>query len=71
MSSELIFAGDGVDAGDVVDALMKVHSNEGVGRDQQVGPAKVPVTLLWLIRHLHSQTQRHLTHHWVVRNCIH
>jgi hypothetical protein len=54
--SEFVFAGDGVDAGDVVDALMKVHANEGVRRDQQVGPAKVPVALFCLLGHFHPQT---------------
>ena len=47
-SPQLIFSGDGVNAGDVVDSLMKMHPDESLGGDGVVSPAKIPVSLLGL-----------------------
>lgn len=54
MPSEFIFSGNGVYPGDVVDALVEMHANEGVWGDCKVGPADVPVTLFRFVDYFHA-----------------
>ncbi len=70
MPAQLIFAGNGVYSGDVVDGLVEVHAYECMGCDCEVSPANIPVTLFRLIYYFHPQAQCHLPHHWVVCDCV-
>lgn len=54
MPTELIFPGDGVDSGDVVDTLVEVHADEGVRGDHKVSPTEIPVTLFRFIYYFHA-----------------
>lgn len=47
--SQFIFSGDGMNTCDVIDSLMKMHPDEGLGGDGMVSPAKIPVSLFGLI----------------------
>ena len=52
--SKLIFAGDGVNAGEVVDGLVKMHAYEGGRGDGVVSPAEIPVASEGLIDDEHA-----------------
>ena len=66
--AELILASDGVDAWDVVDALVEVHADEGVGCDLQVGPAEIPVALLRFFDGLHAEANGCLSYNGIMRD---
>ena len=54
MPSKLIFSGNGVYSGYIVDALVKMHADEGVRGDHKIGPTNVPVTLFWFVNYFHA-----------------
>ena len=70
MLSKLIFAGYCVDAWDVVDALVEMHSNESLRMDGVVCPADIPVFVLRLVGNTHAQQLTHLPDNGVMGNFI-
>ena len=52
--------------GDVVDALVEMHSDGSLRRDGVVSPADVPIGVLRLFNHAHAERIGDFLNHWVV-----
>ena len=67
---QLILPRDSLNAGKVVDSLMEVHPNEGVGSNRMISPTQIPISFLRLVNNFEANLLSNFSNNGIVRDLM-